>query len=66
MFDLSTSDDVFAIVLIFVRVGAALMLMPGFSEPYIFSRSRLLFALTLSVFFLSGPLSPYLPPHANR
>ena len=61
MFDLPTSDDVFAIVLIFVRVGAALMLMPGFSEPYIFSRSRLLFALVVS-FLLAGPLAPYLPP----
>ena len=61
MFDLPASGDVFSIILIFVRVGAALMLMPGFSEPYIFSRSRLLFALTVS-FLLVGPLSPYLPP----
>jgi flagellar biosynthetic protein FliR len=61
MSDLPTSDDVFGIVLIFVRVGAALMLMPGFSEPYIFSRSRLLFTLIVS-FLLAGPLTPHLPP----
>lgn len=54
------SHDVFALFLIFVRVGAALMLMPGFSEPYIFSRSRLLFALLLT-FVLAGPVAPHLP-----
>ncbi|MEZ5934332.1 MAG: flagellar biosynthetic protein FliR [Alphaproteobacteria bacterium] len=60
MFDLPTSHDVFGIFLIFVRVGTALMLMPGFSEPYIFSRSRLLFALLLSV-VLAAPITPHLP-----
>lgn len=60
MFELPTSDDVFGIFLIFVRVGAALMLMPGFSESYIFSRSRLLFALLVSL-VLAGPLAPHLP-----
>lgn len=55
-----TNHDVFGIFLIFVRVGAALMLMPGFSEPYIFSRSRLLFALLVS-FVLAAPITPYLP-----
>ena len=39
--ELLTSDDIFAVFLIFMRIGAAIMLMPGFSEPYIFSRSRL-------------------------
>jgi flagellar biosynthetic protein FliR len=61
MLDLPTSGDVFGIFLIFVRVGASLMLMPGFSEPYILSRSRLLFALIVS-FLLAGPLAPYIPP----
>ncbi|NJO37388.1 MAG: flagellar biosynthetic protein FliR [Rhizobiales bacterium] len=60
MADLPTSHDVFGIFLIFVRIGAALMLMPGFSEPYIFSRSRLLFALVLSV-VLAAPVAPHLP-----
>ena len=60
MLNILTSHDVFALFLIFVRVGAALMLMPGFSEPYIFSRSRLLFALLLSL-VLAGPVTPHLP-----
>ena len=60
MFDMPTSQDVFGIFLIFVRVSAALMLMPGFSEPYIFSRSRLLFALLVSI-VLAAPITPHLP-----
>ncbi len=60
MLNILTSHDIFALFLIFVRVGAALMLMPGFSEPYIFSRSRLLFALLLSL-VLAGPVTPHLP-----
>ncbi len=60
MFDTPTSQDVFSIFLVFVRVGAALMLMPGFSEPYIFSRSKLLFALLFS-FVLAAPIAPHLP-----
>lgn len=60
MFNILTNHDVFALFLIFVRVGAALMLMPGYSEPYIFSRSRLLFALLLTL-VLSGPITPHLP-----
>lgn len=54
------ANDIFGFLLLFVRISGALMLMPGFSEPYIFSRSRLLFALTLSV-LLVGPLASTLP-----
>jgi flagellar biosynthetic protein FliR len=60
MFDLPTSDDIFGILLIFVRIGAALMMMPGFSEAYVFSRSRLLLAMLLSV-VLAAPITPHLP-----
>lgn len=65
MFGMPTSPDVFGVFLIFVRVGAALMLMPGFSEPYIFGRSRLLFALLLSLVLIVpvSPLLPELPQH---
>lgn len=68
MFDLPTSNDIFAFLLIFVRIGAAMMLMPGFSEPYIFSRSRLLFALMLSLVLAVplGPQLPGLPPHLTE
>lgn len=65
MFDMPTNHDIFGVFLIFVRIGAALMLMPGFSEPYIFSRSRLLFAMLLSV-VLAAPVIPYLPELPHR
>ncbi len=65
MTGLVTDEGLFALFLIFVRIGAALMLMPGFSEPYIFSRSRLLFALVLTV-VLAAPLADYLPPQPAR
>jgi flagellar biosynthesis protein FliR len=52
--------DAFAIALIFVRTGAALMVVPGFSEAYVNARLRLLLALGISV-ALAGPLAPSLP-----
>jgi len=54
------SNELFGIFLLFVRIGAVLMLMPGFGEVYILGRSRLLLALALSV-ILAGPLGPILP-----
>jgi flagellar biosynthetic protein FliR len=63
--DLSTDQGLFALFIIFVRFGAALMLMPGFSEAYVFSRSRLLFALVLSV-VLSPPLYEHIPTMPKR
>ena len=41
--------NVFAFLLIFTRVGAALMLLPGFSAPFISEQIRLVFALTVSL-----------------
>jgi len=41
------------------------MLMPGFSEAYVFSRSRLLFALVFSA-VLTGPLIDHLPTMPER
>jgi len=40
---------IFAVLLVFVRVGAALMLLPGFGEPYIPVRARLLIGLFVSL-----------------
>jgi flagellar biosynthetic protein FliR len=51
----------FALMLIFARVGSALMLLPGFGEVYVYQRYRLLFALILSGLLLPI-LSPVLPP----
>ncbi len=53
--------DVFAAALIFVRVGAALMLLPGFGEFYVMSRFRLLLAVLVSA-LLTPVLGPSLPP----
>src|SRR3954451_18626698 len=45
-----------AVLLVFARFGAALMLIPGFGEHHVLARMRLLLALLLSVL-----LSPALP-----
>jgi flagellar biosynthetic protein FliR len=54
-------EDLFAFLLIFVRTGSALMIMPGFAEAYVGARIRLLLALGVSA-VLAGPLAPSLPP----
>lgn len=57
---------IFTILLVFVRVGAALMIMPGYGEPYVSPRLRLLLALMISVVVapvLSGTL-PAMPESA--
>lgn len=54
------THELFGIFLLFVRIGAALILMPGFGEVYVLSRSRLMLALVLSI-ILMGPLGPSLP-----
>jgi flagellar biosynthesis protein FliR len=54
-------DEVFAVLLLFARTGSTLMLLPGFGEPYVLARFRLLLALLLSL-ALAGPLGPELPP----
>ncbi|MEA1942563.1 MAG: flagellar biosynthetic protein FliR [Pseudomonadota bacterium] len=52
---------VFAGGLVFARIGAILMLMPGFGEPSIPVRIRLAFALLVCV--VLGPvIAPMLPP----
>jgi flagellar biosynthetic protein FliR len=54
-------QDLFAPLLIFVRVGSAVMVLPGFSEVYVPPRVRLLLGLAIS-FVLTAPLAPSLPP----
>ncbi|MCI5049081.1 MAG: flagellar biosynthetic protein FliR [Rickettsiales bacterium] len=54
-------EELFAFLLIFTRVGAGIMTLPGFGENYVFSRFRLHTALAMSV--LCVPLlQPYIPP----
>ncbi len=52
--------QIFAIVLIFVRVGAATMLLPGYGEPFVSPRLRLLLALMVSL-VVAPALSKSLP-----
>jgi flagellar biosynthesis protein FliR len=55
------ADQVFAVMLVFARTGAALMLLPGFGEPYVYARGRLALALLVAL-ALAVPLMPVLPP----
>ena len=52
--------NVFGFFLIFVRVGSAFMLLPGFSAVFIGVRMRLIFALAVS-FVLAPALGAVLP-----
>ena len=53
--------EVFAILLVFVRVGSALMLLPGYGEPYVPPRFRVFLALMISLAVVPN-LSQSLPP----
>jgi len=63
MLDALLPKELFAVLLIFVRIGAAMMLLPGIGEPYVTPRVRLLLALMIALLLtpvLSGTL-PALP-----
>jgi flagellar biosynthetic protein FliR len=53
--------NLFAAMLIFARVGSAMMLLPGFGEFYVMQRYRLLLGLLMAV-LLTPVLAPVLPP----
>lgn len=55
-----SSQELFLILLVFCRVGSALMLVPGLGEAYVSPRIRLLFALAMSV-ALSGTVRHLIP-----
>jgi len=54
-------NNTFGALLIFARIGTAMMLLPGFGEVYVPQRYRLLFALIFSALLLPI-LAPILPP----
>ncbi len=62
MVDLNTflSTNVFYFMLIFARIGAAVMIMPGVGDSFVSTRVRLLFAFGFS-FILLPVVTPYLP-----
>jgi flagellar biosynthesis protein FliR len=54
-------ENVFALMLIFARIGTALMLLPGFGEVYVMQRFRLVLGFLVSL-LLTPILAPLLPP----
>ncbi len=60
MLDELLPAELFTVLLVFVRVGAALMLLPGYGEPFVSPRLRLLFALMISL-LVTPVLSKALP-----
>lgn len=59
--------DIYRFLMIFTRMGAALMLMPGFSGQLVSTRIRLLLGLALTLVLLPvvGTLYPPLPRHVG-
>lgn len=57
--------SLFAALLVFVRLGAALLLLPAWGEPFVPPRVRLLFALTLSL-VVAPAARPFLPPQPGN
>ena len=53
--------ELFTVLLVFVRVGAATMLLPGYGEPYVSTRLRLLLSLLIAL-VVTPVLSKTLPP----
>ena len=53
--------EIFAFLLIFCRVGSAIMILPGFGEAYISARVRLLFAAMFAL-VLTPAITPFPAP----
>jgi flagellar biosynthetic protein FliR len=59
MLDQFVTAEIFSFLLVFCRIGSAIMLLPGFGEAYVSARVRLLFALAFSL--VLTPVLPALP-----
>jgi flagellar biosynthetic protein FliR len=57
--------NVFAVMLVFMRVAGAIMLLPGFGDVFVPARYRLLIAMFLSL-MLATSLAPILPAAPAR
>ena len=55
------TGDLFSLIFVFARIGAALMLLPGFGEVFIAARVRLLLAIGVTV-VIAPAVSSYVPP----
>jgi flagellar biosynthetic protein FliR len=55
------TGDLFSLIFVFARIGAAVMLLPGFGEIFIAARVRLLLAVGITV-VVAPMVSPFVPP----
>lgn len=53
--------ELFAFLLVFCRMGSTIMLLPGIGEAFVSPRTRLLFALAVSL-LITPVTQPYMPP----
>lgn len=60
MFGALLSAEIFAVFLVFMRVGAAMMLLPGIGEPFVSPRVRLVLAVLVAI-LVTPILSAELP-----
>ncbi len=65
MLDQILTTNIFGYLVIFTRLGAALMLLPGFGSGVVQARVRLLLALSISLLLLPV-LLPKLPPQPDH
>jgi flagellar biosynthetic protein FliR len=61
MFQNLITGDAFSLLFVFARIGAAIMLLPGFGEVFISARIRLLLAIGITV-VVAPVVSPFVPP----
>ncbi len=64
MLDQLVPANIFAFLLVFARVGAVIMVLPGFGESFVLARFRLMLALAISLVLtpILAPSLPGLPP----
>ena len=64
LYDLLPSG-IYVILIIFTRVGSAMLLLPGFGESYVSPRVRLALAVLICI-VIAPILSPKIPPFSDR
>lgn len=58
-------DQIYVWIVVFMRIGAAFMTMPGFGDQFVSSRTRLLLAVAVT-FVVAPVLRPQLPPEPTH
>lgn len=60
LFNRLLTTELFALALVFCRIGTIFMIMPGIGESIVFRRARLMFALATTV-LITPVLAPFMP-----